>query len=43
MSEQSTEYVLASLNPPSLWSFYPSLEAAAAKADDANEYNKRLE
>jgi hypothetical protein len=43
MSEQSTDYVLASLTPyPSVWSFYPTAEAAAAKADDANTYAKRI-
>ena len=32
------DYVLASLNPPSVWAFYPTAEAAAAKADIINEY-----
>ena len=39
----SLEYVLASLNPPSVWQYYPTLEAAAAKADVVNEYSKRLD
>jgi len=37
------DYVLASLNPPSVWNFYPSAEAAAAKADVVNEYSQRLD
>src|SRR5262245_6446303 len=36
-------YVLASLNPPNLWSFYESLEAAAFDAEEANAYSKHLE
>jgi hypothetical protein len=38
-----TDYALASLMPyPSVWSFYPTLEAAAAKAEEANAYSKRV-
>jgi hypothetical protein len=33
----------ASLNPPSVWQFYPTLEAAAAKADIVNGYTQRLD
>jgi hypothetical protein len=37
-------YVLATLIPyPSVYAFYPTAEAAAANAEDANAYNKRLE
>jgi hypothetical protein len=36
------DYVLASLHPPSVWNFFPTAEAAAAKADEANAYSKRL-
>jgi hypothetical protein len=36
------DYVLASLNPPSVWDFYPTAEAAAAHADEANAYNRRI-
>lgn len=36
-------FVLASLDPPSVWSFFPSIEAAQAKQQEANEYNVRLE
>ena len=36
------DYVLASINPPSVWAFFPTAEAAAAKADDANAYNQRI-
>jgi len=34
---------LASVNPPSVWNYYPTMEAAAAHATDANEYNVKLE
>jgi hypothetical protein len=37
------DYVLASINPPSVWNFFPTAEAAAAKADIVNEYSKRLD
>ena len=37
------DFVLASIDPPSVWQFYPSLEAAAANQDEANAYNVRLE
>ena len=37
------DYVLASINPPSVWAFYPTAEAASAKADIVNEYSKRLD
>lgn len=37
------EFVLASIDPPSVWNLYPSMEAAAAQAEDANTYNVRLE
>jgi hypothetical protein len=37
------DFVLASLDPPSVWQFYPSLEAAAAKQKEANAYNVKLE
>ena len=36
------DFVLASLDPPSVWQFYPSLEAAAAKQKEANAYNVKL-
>jgi hypothetical protein len=42
MSEQPLDYVLACLNPPSCWSLYPTLEAAAAAQEDANAYAKRI-
>ena len=32
------EYVLASLNPPSIWNLYPTREAAEAAKDEANTY-----
>ena len=32
-------YVLASLDPPSICKFYPSIEAAAAHRQDADEFN----
>ena len=31
------DYVLACLDPPSVWNFYPSMEAAAAVADEAKQ------
>jgi hypothetical protein len=37
------DYVLASLDPPSVWDMFPSLEAAAAKQEEANAYNVKLE
>src|ERR1017187_8336701 len=37
------DYVLASLDPPSVWDCFPSLEAAAAKQEEANAYNVKLE
>jgi hypothetical protein len=37
------DYVLASLDPPSVWDFFPSIEAAAAKQEEANAYNVKLE
>jgi hypothetical protein len=36
------DYVLASLNPPSIWNLYPTREAAEAAKDEANTYNERL-
>lgn len=36
-------YVLASLDNPSVWNFYPSLEAAREHQQDANDYNVKLE
>ena len=36
------DYVLASIHPPSVWAFFPTAEAAAAKADEANAYNQRI-
>ena len=36
------DYVLASVNPPSVWNFFPTAEAAAAQADEANAYTTRL-
>jgi hypothetical protein len=41
--EPPTAYVLASLDPPSIWNFYPTVEAAAAKAEIVNEYSHRLD
>jgi hypothetical protein len=43
MTADTRDYVLASLDPPSVWNFYPSMEAAAAVADEANAYNVKLE
>ncbi len=37
------DYVLASLDPPTVYDFFPSLEAAAAKQEEANAYNVKLE
>ena len=37
------DYVLASLNPPSIWNFYPTAEAASAKTEIVNDYSKRLD
>ena len=34
----TAEYVLACIHPPSVWNFFPTLEAAAAKRDEANTY-----
>jgi len=39
---KTMEYVLASLNPPSIWNFYPTAEAATAQADAANTSSQRL-
>ena len=40
---ETRDYVLASLDPPSVWDFFPSIEAAAAKQEEANAYNVKLE
>jgi len=40
---ETRDYVLASLDPPSVWDFYPSIEAAAVMQDEANAYNIKLE
>ena len=37
------DYVLACVNPPSIWNLFPSLETAAAAAEEANTYNVKLE
>jgi hypothetical protein len=37
------DYVLASLDPPSVWDLFPTMETAAAKQEEANAYNVKLE
>jgi hypothetical protein len=36
-------FVLASLDPPSIWDFFQTLEDAQAKQEEANTYNVKLE
>jgi hypothetical protein len=37
------DYVLACLDPPTVWDLFPSMEPAAAKQAEANAYNVQLE